>query len=93
MVVDAEVAAAARDVEPRIGCDIDAPQRGEVVAVEFADRLHQVRQAEIAQLTNDRLGPREQVEVAFEQLGISNCVRVRIRVARALGFAREEQLA
>ena len=63
MVVHAEMAVAASDMEPCIGGDAQPAHRGEVVAIKFADRTHQIAKAELAELGDTGLEPVEQVEV------------------------------
>ncbi len=93
MIVQAEEAAAARDVKPRVRVDQQAAAHRVVVAVQVADELDQVRPAEFLELLDAALGRAEQPEVALEDLRVALRERPRVRVLAALRAARQEQRA
>src|SRR6185295_7359677 len=93
MVVQAEEAAAPRDVEPRIRVDQQAAAHDVVVTVHVADALDQVPPAELLELLDWALLRAEQPEVALEDLRIALRERPRIRMLAARRAARQEQRA
>src|SRR6185503_2505445 len=93
MIVQAEEAAAARDVEPRVRVDQQAAAHRVVVAVQLADERDQMAPAEFLELLDRPLGGAEQSEIAFEDLDVALRERPRVRVLAALRAARQEQRA
>ena len=90
MVVHAEVAAAAGDVEPRLVGHLQAQQGRIVVAVQVTDRAVQRRPAEVAQPPHAVVRPVEKPEVALEQPAALH-KGFGVAVAVALGFTCQKQ--
>src|SRR3954451_7136269 len=93
MIVEAEEAAAAGDVEPRVRVDQQAAAHRVVIAVQVADELDQVSPAEFLELLDRALGRAEQSEIALEHLRVALRERPRIGMLAALRTARQEQRA
>src|SRR4030095_2614544 len=93
MVVQAEEAAAPRDVEPRVRVDQQPAAHGVVVPVQFADQFDQVPPAEFLELLQAALLRAEQTEVALEDLWIALRERTRVGVLAARFAARQKQRA
>jgi hypothetical protein len=89
VIVQAEVAAAPRDVEPAVVVDLQPRERRQVVAVQFADDREQLVPAESLQLLHRRIGVAEQIEVALEQRLVTVRERARIGLPAALGREHE----
>ena len=89
MVVESEIAALARDVEPAVGRYLNLVEFLLTVAIEQRDQFVESLEAEVPQRPNLPVGPGKQVEAAFEDV-VSDSHR-RVDVPSALGLAAQEQ--